>query len=429
MRILIKNGRIVDPSQDLDSQADLLIEDGRIAELGVVEADDATIIDAKGLVVSPGFVDMHTHLREPGREDEETIASGARAAVAGGFTSIACMPNTQPPIEGEEGARFVIGKARQARAAKVYPVAAITKGLRGETLAEIGSAIKAGAVGISDDGFTVSNSSLMRRALEYVRMFGRPVMSHCEDMSLSGGGVMHEGEVSTVLGMRGIPAEAEAIAVARDIMLTSLTRSSLHVCHVSTSQSLELVRDAKRKGISVTCEVTPHHLVLTDEYVRTFDTNMKVNPPLRSKSHVAALRQGLRQGVIDAIASDHAPHAVEEKDQEFALAPFGMIGLETSLGVVCTHIYHEKIVSLVSLIGLLSTNPARILGLAAGTLKEGAPADITIFDPESEWVVDPAKFQSRSRNCPFSGWKLKGKVITVLVDGRIVFREGEILGE
>ncbi len=428
MKILIKNGRIVDPSQNLDSHGDVLIEDERIARIGSIDDREATLVDAKGLVVCPGLIDMHTHLREPGREDEETIATGARAAIAGGFTSIACMANTEPPIEGEGGTRFVLTKARQARAAKVYPVAAVTKGLKGEALAEIGSAIKAGAVAISDDGLPIRNSSLMRRALEYVSIFGKPVLAHCEDLALSGNGVMHEGEVSTVLGMRGIPAEAEAIAIARDIMLAVLTRSRLHVCHLSTSQGVELLHEAKRKGAAVTCEVTPHHLVLTDESVRTFDTAMKVNPPLRSQTHVAALRRALKQGIIDAIASDHAPHALEEKDQEFALAPFGMIGLETTLGVVCTHIYHEGIISLRSMVELLSTNPARILGLNTGTLKEGSPADVTIFDPRLEWVVEPSQFQSRSRNCPFSGWKLKGKVVTVIVDGRIVFREGEIIG-
>jgi len=428
VKILIKNGRIVDPSQNLDSHGDVLIEDERIARIGSIDDREATLVDAKGLVVCPGLIDMHTHLREPGREDEETIATGARAAIAGGFTSIACMANTEPPIEGEGGTRFVLTKARQARAAKVYPVAAVTKGLKGEALAEIGSAIKAGAVAISDDGLPIRNSSLMRRALEYVSIFGKPVLAHCEDLALSGNGVMHEGEVSTVLGMRGIPAEAEAIAIARDIMLAVLTRSRLHVCHLSTSQGVELLHEAKRKGAAVTCEVTPHHLVLTDESVRTFDTAMKVNPPLRSQTHVAALRRALKQGIIDAIASDHAPHALEEKDQEFALAPFGMIGLETTLGVVCTHIYHEGIISLRSMVELLSTNPARILGLNTGTLKEGSPADVTIFDPRLEWVVEPSQFQSRSRNCPFSGWKLKGKVVTVIVDGRIVFREGEIIG-
>ncbi len=429
MKILIKNGRIVDPSQNLDEEGDLLIENETIAEIGSLSVGDAHVIDARGLVVCPGLVDMHVHLREPGREDEETIETGARAAIAGGFTSIACMPNTQPPIESEEGTRFVLAKARQARAAKVFPIAAATGGLKGEMLAEIGSAIRAGAVGISDDGFPIESPALMRRALEYVAMFDRPVMSHCEDKSLSGKGMMHEGLMSTLLGMGGIPPQAESISVARDLMLTELTRSRLHVCHVSTCESIELIHRAKAKGIRITCEVTPHHLVLTDEHLKDFDTNMKVNPPLRSKEHIICLRQALREGLIDAIASDHAPHAPEEKDQEFALAPFGMIGLETTLGIACTYLYHEAIIPLASLIALLSSRPARILKIDAGTLRKGSPADITIFDPDYEWVVDPSKFYSKSRNCPFSGWKLKGRVISVIVDGRVLFRDGQIMEE
>lgn len=429
MKTLIKGGRLIDPKQEIDQAADVLIEDGVIAAAGpALSADGAEVVDARHLVVCPGLVDMHVHLREPGREDEETIASGARAAIAGGFTSIACMPNTEPAIEGEEGALFVKSKAEEAGTARVYAIAAVSKGLKGKTLSEIGSAIGAGAVGISDDGMPVADGGLMRRALEYVKMFGRPVMSHCEDRTLSAGGVMNEGRMSTRLGLKGIPGASEAAAVARDIILTELTGSRLHVCHVSTSRSLAFIEEARSRAIGVTCEATPHHLVLTDEAVRTFSGNTKMNPPLRDERDVGALRHGIRTGVIDAIASDHAPHSVEEKDQEFDLAPFGIVGLETSFGLMCTHLFHEGIVSLRELIRLMSTNPAAILALPAGTLASGAPADVTLFDPDLEWMVDPSKFESLSRNTPFSGWKLKGRAVSVLVGGRWMMREGEIKG-
>jgi len=396
-------------------------------EIGApVEADGAEVIDANGLVVCPGLVDMHVHLREPGREDEETIESGARAAIRGGFTSVACMPNTDPPIEGEEGVKFVQGKALEAGMARVFPVAAVSKGQKGETLSEIGSAIRAGAVGVSDDGYPVASSALMRRALEYVKMFDRPVMAHCEDPGLSARGVMNEGKTSTLLGLRGIPGASEEVEVIRDIILTRLTGSRLHVCHVSTGSSLEFIGRAKSSGVAVTCEVTPHHLALTDEAVTDFDTNTKMKPPLREKSDVEALRKGIAAGLVDAIASDHAPHSPEEKDQEFDLAPFGVVGLETTLGIVMTCLYHEKVVTLPELVRLLSTSPARILGLAVGTLKPGTPADVTLLDPEAQWEIDPGLFVSKSRNTPFSGWKVKGRAITVMVGGRVLMRDGEI---
>jgi dihydroorotase len=425
---LIRGGRVVDPSQDLDQVGDVLLSDEGIVEVGPsLNSDDADIVDAGGLIVCPGLIDMHVHLREPGREDEETIETGSRAAVHGGFTSIACMPNTDPVIEGEEGVKFVIAKAQEAGLTRVYPVAAISKGLNGEILSEVGSALKAGAVGVSDDGMPVASSALMRRVLEYVRMFDRPVLSHCEDSMLSGDGVMHEGRVSTLLGLEGIPGQSEDIAVARDIMLTDLARSRLHVCHVSTAASMELIRHAKRRGVRVTCEVTPHHLTLTDEAVRDFDPNAKMKPPLRGESDMTGLRQAIKAGLVDAVASDHAPHSSEEKDQEFNLAPFGIIGLETSLGLACTHLYHEGVVTLPTLVRLMSTNPATILGIAAGTLAAGAPADVTIFDPDAQWEVDPTLFCSKSRNTPFSGWKLKGQAVSVIVGGRILMRDGEII--
>ncbi len=427
MKTLIKGGRVVDPSQDLDQISDVLIEDGVVAQIaGSIDAGDATVVDANGLVVCPGLIDMHVHLREPGREDEETIATGARAAIAGGFTSIACMPNTEPVIEGDEGVKFVLAKAQDANLARVYPVAAISKGLKGETLAEIGTAMKAGAVGVSDDGRPVESSALMRRTLEYVKMSGGPVFAHCEDLSLSAGGVMNEGRMSTLLGLKGMPPESESVMVARDIMLTGLTRSRLHVCHVSTGRSFSFIKDGKTSGVDVTCEVTPHHFALTDEAVRTYDTNAKMNPPLRSERDMGAVRQALRSGLVDAIATDHAPHSTEEKDQEFNSAPFGVVGLETALGLACTCLYHEGIVSLSALIRLMSTNPAGILGLTQGTLKQGSPGDVTVFDPDREWTVDPARFQSKSRNSPFSDWKLKGRAVSVIVGGRVLLRDGEL---
>ncbi len=427
--MLIKGGRLVDPSRDIDQTSDVLVEDGLVAGTGTsLDAAGAEVVDASGLVVCPGLVDMHVHLREPGREDKETIKSGATAAVAGGFTSVACMPNTEPPIEGEEGVRFVLSKAGEAGAARVYPVAALSQGLKGKTMSEIGSAIGAGAVGVSDDGMPVADSGLMRRALEYVKMFDRPVLSHCEDKKLSEGGVMNEGRMSTLLGLKGIPGAGEAMSVARDILLTELTGSRLHVCHVSTARSLDFIEAAKRRGIKVTCEVTPHHLVLTDEAVKTYSGNVKMNPPLRDERDMGALRHAVKSGLVDAIASDHAPHTEEEKDQEFDLAPFGIIGLETSLGLMCTHLLHTGIVSLMDLVRLMSTNPAAILRIPAGTLKAGAPADVTIFDPDREWTVDESSFKSRSRNTPFSGWKLKGRVVSVMIEGKWMMREGEIPG-
>ena len=427
MKLLIKRGRVIDPAQDLDQTCDVLIDGGVVAELGTsIEADGAEVIDAKGLVVCPGLVDMHVHLREPGREDEETIESGARAAIHGGFTSVAAMPNTEPPIEGEEGVKFVLSKAREAGLARVFPVAAISKGQKGETLSEIGSAIRAGAVGISDDGYPVAASGLMRRALEYVKMFDRPVMAHCEDPGLSARGVMNEGKTSTMLGLRGIPAASEEVEVIRDIILTRLTASRLHVCHVSTGTSLEFISGARTSGLNVTCEVTPHHLALNDEAVTTYDTNTKMKPPLRGVDDVAALRKGIEAGFVDAIASDHAPHSPEEKDQEFDLAPFGVTGLETTLGVVMSCLYHDGAVTLPDLVRLLSTNPARILGLPLGSLKPGSPADVTLLDTDAEWEIDPRDFVSKSRNTPFSGWKVKGKPITVMVEGRVLMRDGEL---
>jgi dihydroorotase len=351
------------------------------------------------------------------------VETGARAAIRGGFTSIACMPNTSPVIEGDEGAKFILARSREADMARVFPIAAISKNLEGEALSEIGAAFRAGAVGISDDGMPVMRAGLMRRALEYVKMFSGLVISHCEDATLSGGGTMNEGNVSTLLGLKGIPPASEDVMVARDVILAELAASRLHIAHVSTQRSLEIVAGAKARGTAVTCEVTPHHFTLSDEAVKGYDTNTKMKPPLRSADDLAALRRGLKRGTIDVIASDHAPHSEEEKDQEFDEAPFGIIGLETSFGLACTELYHGDVVSLAGLIGLMSTNPARILSLPYGTLAEGAPADITVFDPEAAWTVDEKEFASKSRNTPFSGWKLKGRVISVMVGGKVLMRD------
>jgi len=430
VKILIKNGRVIDPSQGVDEKRDILLEDGLVSPAGGAargaDGDVDETIDAGGLVVSPGFVDMHVHLREPGREDAETVESGARAAIRGGFTSIACMPNTEPVIEGDEGAEFILARGREAGLARVFPIVAISRKLEGEVLSEIGAAMRAGAVGVSDDGMPVMRASLMRRALEYMKMFEAPVISHCEDISLSGSGCMNEGNTSTLLGLKGIPSESEDVMVARDIMLAEMAGSRLHVAHISTRRSLELVAEGKARGAGVTCEVTPHHFTLTDEAVKGYDTRAKMKPPLRSADDVAALRQGLKRGTIDAIATDHAPHTEEEKDQEFDLAPFGVIGMETALGIACSELYHGKVISLPRLVELMSTNPAKILGLPYGTLRDGAPADVTLFDPDAEWTVDEREFASRSRNTPFSGWKVKGRVVSVIVGGKVLMRDGAI---
>jgi dihydroorotase len=427
VKTLIKGGRVIDPSQGIDAVVDVLVEDGLVADVGTsVEASGAEVIEASGLVVCPGLVDMHVHLREPGREDEETVATGAMAAVAGGFTAVACMPNTDPPVEGEEGVKFVLSKAAEAGLARVYPVSAVSKGLRGETLSEIGSAFRAGAVAVSDDGMPVAQSGLMRRALEYARMFGRPVMSHCEDTGLSGSGVMHDGRMSTLLGLKGIPGESEEIAVIRDIVLARLAAGRVHICHVSTACSMEAIAEGKKRGVSVTCEVTPHHFTLTDDAVRTYDTSAKMKPPLRDKHDVSAIRQALKSGLVDAIASDHAPHSAEEKDQEFNVAPFGIVGLETALGLTLTHLCHTGVITLSDMVRLLSTNPRKILGLPACGITKGSQADITMFDPDAEWEVEPARFRSKSRNTPFSGWRLRGRAINVMIGGRTLLRDGQV---
>lgn len=420
--LVIAGGRVIDPETKTDRIADVFIRDGVIKRVekarGKIKAKE--IIDAKGKMVVPGLIDMHTHLREPGREDEETIYTGSCAAVAGGFTSICCMPNTQPPIDNQETVKFVYQKAKEAKC-KVYCIGCITKGQKGEELTEINDLVQAGAVAISDDGNPVSNSQVFRNALEYSRMFDLPVISHCEDLSLSANGVMHEGFVSTNLGMCGIPAVAEETMVARDIALAEFTKAEIHIAHVSTEGSVDLIRQGKKRGVKVTCEATPHHFTLTDEIIKTFDTNAKVNPPLRTKRDVEAIKRGLKDGTIDCIATDHAPHSIEEKEVEFDFAPPGLVGLETALGLVITELINKRVLSWTQAIAKLTTNPARVLNLGGGRIKRNSPGDITIIDPKASWVVDPSKFQSKSKNSPFGGRKLQGKVCCTIVDGKVMF--------
>lgn len=420
--LVITGGRVIDPETKTDRIADVFIRDGIIKKVekarGKVKAKE--IIDAKGKMVVPGLIDMHTHLREPGREDEETIYTGSCAAVAGGFTSICCMPNTQPPIDNQETVKFVYEKAKEAKC-RIYCIGCITKGRRGEELTEINDLVQAGAVAISDDGKPVSNPQVLRNALEYSRMFDLPVISHCEDLNLSANGVMHEGFVSTNLGMCGIPSIAEEVVVDRDIALAEFTQARMHIAHVSTEGSVELIRQARKRGTKVTCEATPHHFTLTDKIIKTFDTNAKVNPPLRTKKDVEAIKRGLKDGTIDCIATDHAPHSIEEKEVEFDFAPPGLVGLETALGLVITELINKRVLSWTQAMAKLTVNPARVLNLGGGRIKRNSPADITVIDPSASWVVDPSEFHSKSKNSPFGGRKLQGKVCYTLVDGKVVF--------
>jgi dihydroorotase len=424
---VLRNGRVIDPATGRDEIADVWIDGGLISAVGQgVAPDDATVIDLTGKVIVPGLIDMHVHLREPGREDEETIESGTRAAVAGGFTSVVCMPNTEPAIDSEASVEYVLERARTNGYCRVLPVGAITRGREGKSLTDIGGMVETGAVAISDDGSSVEDANLMRRALEYVKMLGVPVAAHCEDAVLSQGGVMNEGTVSTLLGLKGSPPQAETARVAREIMLAELTGGLLHVQHVSTAQSVALIAQAKERGIRVTAEATPHHLMMTEEAVGTYDSNAKVNPPLRTAEDRDALRAGLRTGAIDAIATDHAPHAHEEKQVEFDAAAFGMLGLETAVGLVLTELVSPGVLSLGEAVRLLSYGPAQILNLKTGTLQPGFPADVTILDLDETWTVDPDAFESRSNNSPFGGRELTGRAIGTLVDGRFVMWKGVV---
>ena len=419
MRLLIKGGRIVDPAQQIDRVGDVLVEDGKVTSIGESFSEDgAEVVDASGFVVSPGFIDLHVHLREPGEEYNETIASGAAAAVAGGFTSICAMPNTRPVNDNASLTRFIVDKAREAGLARVYPVGAITRQSKGEELAEMAEMKEAGAVAVSDDGRPVMDSQVMRHAMEYARDHGLVVVDHCQDLHLASNGVMNEGRYSTLLGLKGMSRTAEDSHVARDIMLAELTGVRVHIAHISTAGSVEMVRRAKNQGLAVTCEVTPHHLALTDAAVVGFDTNTKMNPPLRSEEDRAAVIEAVRDGTIDAIATDHAPHHADEKMLEYDRAPSGVVGLETALGVALMVLHHSGVVPLARLVEMLTIGPARVFSLAGGTLAAGSPADITVFDPDREWIVDPLAFKSKSRNTPFAGWKLRGAVVDTFIAGR-----------
>ncbi len=421
--LLIKNGRVVDPASGLDDKRDLLVENERIAALDKsITRADAEVFDATNLVVAPGFIDLHVHLREPGKEAAETIATGARAAAAGGFTAVACMPNTQPVNDSPLVTRYILGQAAQAGGARVYPVGAVTKGQEGEELAEIESMRDAGVVAVTDDGRPMWNNRILRRAMEYCAALGIPLIDHCEDPHLAEGGVMHEGEWSLRLGLRGMPALAEELPVLRNAKLAALTGAHVHIAHLSTRGALEIVRAAKKEGVRITCEVTPHHFTLTDEACRDYDTRAKMNPPLRTAEDVAALVEGLADGTADAIATDHAPHGQTEKQTEFEAAPFGIIGLETALGLALERLVHSGKISLKRLVELFSTNPARILGVEGGTLKVGAPADVTIFDLERKWTYRAEQGLSQSRNTPFDGRSFRGGPVATLVAGAFTFR-------
>ncbi|MBN1140599.1 MAG: dihydroorotase [Deltaproteobacteria bacterium] len=421
MKTVIKNGRVVDPGPGRDESLDILIEDGVISRVASSLPDaGAEVIDARGMVVAPGLIDIHVHFRDPGQEYKETIATGTRAAAAGGFTAVACMPNTAPVNDTLAVTEYIKNRAAADGCVRVYPVGAITKGLKGETLTEMGELSTGGCVAFSDDGKWVADGDLMRRALEYVRPFGVPLLTHAEDTSLTAGGVMNEGFVATDLGLRGIPWVAENAAVYRDVMLAALTGARVHVCHISTLGSVEILRSAKKAGIPVTCEVTPHHFTLTEEAVRGYNTQAKMSPPLRTSEDIEALHRGLQDGTIDVIATDHAPHHGDEKNVEFNLAHNGIVGLETALSLTL-RLVEKKILTLSQALSKMSLEPARALSLPGGELREGAPADIVIFDLERKWIVDPRRFHSKSRNTPFGGWELKGVVHRTLVAGKTVF--------
>jgi len=424
MKKLLKGARVVDPAQNLDAFMDILIVDDRIAEIRPnLDISDATIIDLSGMTVTPGLIDMHVHFRDPGYEYKEDIESGSMSAAAGGFTAVACMPNTNPPIDNSALIEYVKSKAAKVGKVKVLPIGCVSKGQKGEEITEMGDMAEVGAVAFSDDGKPVANSSLMRKAMSYAAMFNKVIIDHCEVPSLFEGGQINEGSVSTLLGLGGIPRACEEIMVARDILLARELKIPVHIAHISTKGSVELVRWAKGEGVKVTCEVTPHHLTLTEKAVMDYDTNAKVNPPLRTQEDINALLDGLKDGTIDAIATDHAPHHVDEKDVEFDKASFGLVGLETALGVILTKVVGRNGISLSTVIEKMTLGPAKILGLQMGSLEIGRPADITVIDLEREWTVDKDKFFSKGRNTPFHGFKLKGKAVMTTVDGRTVYSE------
>jgi dihydroorotase len=422
-QLLIKNGRVIDPATATDTLADILIRDGAIAGVGAdLEAAGAEIFDASGLIVAPGFIDMHVHLREPGFEHAETIETGARAAAAGGFTSICCMPNTLPVNDNATVTSYIIERARKFAVTNVFPIGAITKNSAGEELSAIGSMKAAGVVAISDDGRPVMNARVMRRAMEFARSFDLPVVDHCEDLNLSAGGDMHEGYESVRLGLRGIPSSSEDVMVARDILLAQVTGARFHVAHISTRNAMAMVAYAKQQRLPVTCEATPHHFALTDAQMVPYDSNFKMKPPLRTACDAGAVVDGIVAGAVDAIATDHAPHPGSEKMQEFEKCPFGIIGLETALGLALEHLVHTGKIPLTRLVALLTTGPARVLHLDRGTLAVGAPADVTIFSTDLQWTYDVNQSFSKSRNSPFDGHRFRGGPVATVVDGAMVWR-------
>jgi dihydroorotase len=420
-KILIKGGRVISPAQQLDDTCDILIENGKIAAIGKkLEGKGAEVIDAAGKVVTPGLVDIHVHLRDPGFEYKENIASGTLAAVTGGFTSVACMPNTNPVNDNQAVTSYILQKAAEDGHCRVFPIASITKGLEGESLTEMGELKELGVYAVSDDGKPVSNPQLMRRAMEYARPFGMTIISHAEDLDLVGTGVMNDGPVSTELGLKGIPWVAEDAATAREVMLAEFTGAHLHVAHVSTKGSIEIVRQAKKRGVNVTCEAAPHHFTLTDEAVRGYNTNAKMNPPLRSEEDREAVRQGIADGTVDAIATDHAPHHIDEKNVEFAIAMNGIVGLETALPLTLK-LVEDGLIDLPKAIALLTNGPADVLGLPVGQLEEGGDADVTVIDPDLAWTVVAQELVSKSKNTPFGGWQMKGVSVCTIVAGKVAF--------
>ena len=423
MKILVKSGRVVDPASGIDATLDILIDGDRIAEIKPrIRAEDARTVDAAGLVVAPGFIDMHVHLREPGQEHKETIRTGSLAAARGGFTTICCMPNTVPPNDDRAVTALILSEARKNAVVNVFPIAAVSKGLKGEELCDLAGLAAAGAVGFSDDGKPVVDALLMRRALELSRSLKPPVIDHCEEPRLTEGGQMNEGAVSRRLGLRGMPAAAEEIMVARDVRLAEETGARVHIAHLSVKGAVRAVREAKARRVRVTAEATPHHLVLTEAALDGRDTNFKMNPPLRGKEDAEALREAVRDGTIDAVATDHAPHAAEEKGRPFDQAPFGVTGLETAVPVLLDRLVHNQVISLNRLVELCAANPARILGLEGkGRIGPGADADLVLLDLGMETVVEAGRFQSKSRNNPFLGWRLKGTPVMTIVGGRIVY--------
>ncbi|WP_337174146.1 dihydroorotase [Paludisphaera sp.] len=421
--IKITGGRIIDPSRDVDAIGDVWIRDGKIVPDGGGGAAADSVVDARGLIVTPGLIDVHVHLREPGQEEDETIATGAAAALAGGVTTVACMPNTLPPLDTQTTAEFVVLQGRRARQANVFPVGCVSKGRKGEELAELGQLVAGGAVAFTDDGAPVSDAGLMRRALEYSKMFDRVVMQHCQVMELTVGGVMNEGFESTRLGLGGMPAAAEDIMVARDIRLAEITGGRLHIQHISTARAVELVREGKRRGIRVTAEACPHHFSLTDECLRTFDSNFKMNPPLRTAEDVAAVIEGLKDDTIEILCTDHAPHAREKKMRELDQAPFGIVGLETLLPLTVTCLIEPGHLTWPQAIRKMTVNAAALLNLPnKGTLRPGADADVTVIDPGLDWTVEAAKLRGKSKNTPYDGWKVRGRAHTVIVEGEVRYR-------